>query len=92
MLGAAEVQIPENNLDDMHSSREEDGTLKTKDPQDLLGSLLLVNIDLIILGCDPLALVDDFTPVEDNTGLLENRFNEEFVCVFLVPEDVMGLV
>ncbi|GJT34280.1 hypothetical protein Tco_0924699 [Tanacetum coccineum] len=29
MLGAAGVQIPKNNLDDMHSSREEDGTLET---------------------------------------------------------------
>ncbi|GKE01117.1 hypothetical protein Tco_1389100, partial [Tanacetum coccineum] len=37
MLGAAGVQIPENNLDDLHSSREEDGTSKTLDPQDLLG-------------------------------------------------------
>ncbi|GJY50953.1 hypothetical protein Tco_0441800 [Tanacetum coccineum] len=34
MLGAAEVQIPEDNLDDLHSSREEDGTLETMDPQD----------------------------------------------------------
>nr|GEZ46305.1 hypothetical protein [Tanacetum cinerariifolium] len=42
--------------------------------------------------CDPLALVDGFTPVEDNAGLLETRFNEESVCVFLFPEDVMGLV
>ncbi|GJS81677.1 hypothetical protein Tco_0748218 [Tanacetum coccineum] len=37
MLGAAGVQIPENNLDDMHSSREEDGTSETLDPQDLMG-------------------------------------------------------
>ncbi|GKF91700.1 hypothetical protein Tco_0275401, partial [Tanacetum coccineum] len=29
MLGAAGVQIPEDNLDDLHSSREEDGTLET---------------------------------------------------------------
>ncbi|GJU27074.1 hypothetical protein Tco_1165695 [Tanacetum coccineum] len=28
MLGAAGVQIPEDNLDDLHSSREEDGTLE----------------------------------------------------------------
>nr|GEW57228.1 retrovirus-related Pol polyprotein from transposon TNT 1-94 [Tanacetum cinerariifolium] len=28
MLGAAIVQIPENNLDNLHSSREEDGTLE----------------------------------------------------------------
>ncbi|GJY10641.1 hypothetical protein Tco_0378826 [Tanacetum coccineum] len=34
MLGAAGVQIPENNLDDLHSSREEDGTLETLDYQD----------------------------------------------------------
>ncbi|GJV45504.1 hypothetical protein Tco_1430040 [Tanacetum coccineum] len=32
MLGAAGVQIPENNLDDLYSSREEDGTSKTMDP------------------------------------------------------------
>ncbi|GKB96381.1 hypothetical protein Tco_0982518 [Tanacetum coccineum] len=37
MLGAAGVQIPENNLDDLYSSREEDGTSETLDPQDLLG-------------------------------------------------------
>ncbi|GKD90731.1 hypothetical protein Tco_1366238, partial [Tanacetum coccineum] len=49
MLGAAGVQISENNLDDMHLSREEDGTPETMDPQDLLGSLLLADIDLIIL-------------------------------------------
>ncbi|GJT38300.1 reverse transcriptase domain-containing protein [Tanacetum coccineum] len=50
MLGAARVQIPENNLDNLHSSREEDGTLEIMDPQDLLGSFLLADIDLIILG------------------------------------------
>ncbi|GJS58097.1 hypothetical protein Tco_0652881 [Tanacetum coccineum] len=104
ILGAARVQIPENNLDDLHSSREEDGTSKTMDPQDLPGSFLLADIDLIILGLgvslsravgflrgtsavvvilvkghvfptivkvrpvgyDPLALVDGFTPAEDN--------------------------
>ncbi|GKF58986.1 hypothetical protein Tco_0175772, partial [Tanacetum coccineum] len=52
MLGATGVQIPENNLDNLHSSKEEDGTSKTMDPQDLLGSLLLADIDLIILGLD----------------------------------------
>ncbi|GKE84109.1 hypothetical protein Tco_1557851 [Tanacetum coccineum] len=39
MLGAAGVQIPKDNLDDLHSSREEDGTLETMDPQDLLVGL-----------------------------------------------------
>ncbi|GJS62313.1 hypothetical protein Tco_0657097 [Tanacetum coccineum] len=37
MLGAAGVQIPENNLDDLHSSREEDRTSENMDLQDLLG-------------------------------------------------------
>nr|GEW04431.1 reverse transcriptase domain-containing protein [Tanacetum cinerariifolium] len=36
MLRAAGVQILENNLDNLHSSREENGTLETVDPQDLL--------------------------------------------------------
>nr|GEV93169.1 hypothetical protein [Tanacetum cinerariifolium] len=40
------------------------------------------------LGCDLLALVDGFTPVEDNIGLLETRFDEEAVFMFVVPEDV----
>nr|GEX93828.1 hypothetical protein [Tanacetum cinerariifolium] len=40
MYGAARVQIPKNNLDNMHSLREEDGTLETMDPQDLLDSIL----------------------------------------------------
>ncbi|GJS31694.1 hypothetical protein Tco_0492314 [Tanacetum coccineum] len=108
MLGAAGVQILENNLDNLHSSKEEDGTLETMDPQDLLGSLLLADIDSIILGlgisdfkavgflrgtsvvlvilvkghafstivkvqlvgCDPLALVDGITPVEDNIAVI----------------------
>nr|GEV58219.1 putative glutaredoxin family protein [Tanacetum cinerariifolium] len=37
MLGAAGVQIPKNNLNNLHSSREADGTLETTDPQNLLG-------------------------------------------------------
>ncbi|GJV16443.1 (+)-neomenthol dehydrogenase-like protein, partial [Tanacetum coccineum] len=46
MLGAARVQIPENNLDDLHSSREEDETSETMDPQNGLGSFLLADTDL----------------------------------------------
>ncbi|GKG53917.1 hypothetical protein Tco_0555317, partial [Tanacetum coccineum] len=34
MLGAAAIQIPEDNLDDLHSLREEDGTSEIMDPQD----------------------------------------------------------
>nr|GEW10292.1 hypothetical protein [Tanacetum cinerariifolium] len=100
MLGAVRVQIPENNLNDLHLLREEDGTLETLDSSGLLGSLLLALIDLLILyflagtlvlnllGCDPLALVVMFTPVEDNRGLLETMFKEEASFVFLFPDDV----
>ncbi|GKE98106.1 hypothetical protein Tco_0021457, partial [Tanacetum coccineum] len=45
MLGAARVQIPEDNLNDLHASREEDGTSEFMDPQDLLGSFLLADTD-----------------------------------------------
>nr|GEZ51473.1 hypothetical protein [Tanacetum cinerariifolium] len=41
------VQIPKNNLDNLHSSREKDGTLESVDPQDLFGSFLLADADLI---------------------------------------------
>nr|GEW36407.1 hypothetical protein [Tanacetum cinerariifolium] len=74
VLGAAGVQIPKNNLDNLHSSREEDGTLETVDPQDLLGCDPLALVDRFTpvkdnIGCDPLALVDRFTPVKDNIGV-----------------------
>ncbi|GKG20591.1 hypothetical protein Tco_0380392, partial [Tanacetum coccineum] len=45
MLGAARVKIPEDNLDDLHSLRQEDGTSEIMDPQDLLGSLWLADTD-----------------------------------------------
>nr|GEX62717.1 hypothetical protein [Tanacetum cinerariifolium] len=41
-------------------------------------------------GCDPLALVDDFTPVEDNACFLETRFDEEALFVIVFLEGVMG--
>ncbi|GJS49305.1 hypothetical protein Tco_0599426 [Tanacetum coccineum] len=43
-------------------------------------------------GCDPLALVDGFTPVEDNIGLLDTRFDVVAVLVIVYPEDVTGSV
>nr|GFC55387.1 hypothetical protein [Tanacetum cinerariifolium] len=36
VLGAAGVQTSENNLDNLHSTVEEDGTMEIMDPQDLL--------------------------------------------------------
>nr|GEZ67664.1 hypothetical protein [Tanacetum cinerariifolium] len=47
----------------MHSSREEDGTSETMDPKDLLGSLLLADIDLMIL--DIYAAVDSFETAQE---------------------------
>nr|GEZ86397.1 hypothetical protein [Tanacetum cinerariifolium] len=41
MLGAAKVQVPENNLDNLHSISEE-GTLELVDPQELLGSFWFI--------------------------------------------------
>nr|GFD31966.1 hypothetical protein [Tanacetum cinerariifolium] len=43
MLGASGVQIPKNNLDNLHSTVEEDGTLESVDPQDLLGLDVLLS-------------------------------------------------
>ncbi|GJV47107.1 hypothetical protein Tco_1437319 [Tanacetum coccineum] len=43
MFGAAGVQLPENNLDDLHASREKDGTSGTMDPQNCLGLDILVS-------------------------------------------------
>nr|GEV18851.1 hypothetical protein [Tanacetum cinerariifolium] len=91
ILRAAAVQIQDNNLDNLHPLREEDGTLETMDLQDLpvlgvfvykaIGFLEVTSVVVVILvkrhsfptivkvrpvGCDPLTLVDGFTPVEDN--------------------------
>nr|GEU96215.1 hypothetical protein [Tanacetum cinerariifolium] len=43
MLGASRVQIPENNLDNLHSISEE-GTLELVDPQEFLGLSVLHSI------------------------------------------------
>ncbi|GJZ66169.1 hypothetical protein Tco_0622865 [Tanacetum coccineum] len=116
MLGAARVQIPENNLDDLHSW-EEDGTSESMDPQNLLGLGVSLSravgflrgtsavVVILVKGhafptivkvrpvcCDPLALVDGFTPVEDNIGLLETRFDEEAIFMFAFPKDMTGSV
>nr|GEY72752.1 hypothetical protein [Tanacetum cinerariifolium] len=54
------VQIPKNNLDNMHSSREKDGTLEAVDPHDLLSSFLLTDTDLITLDLLTGSVVLDF--------------------------------
>ncbi|GJX32985.1 hypothetical protein Tco_0242840 [Tanacetum coccineum] len=98
VLGASRVQIPQNNLDNLQSIREEeDGATEVSDLEDVSGSILLAVIDFATLdwtstlffslllgvheilsffilpeGFDPLALVEGFTPVEDNKGLLDD--------------------
>ncbi|GKE84545.1 hypothetical protein Tco_1558287, partial [Tanacetum coccineum] len=49
VLRATGVQIPEDDLDNLQSIREEDGTLEFVDPQDLLGSFVLADIDFTTL-------------------------------------------
>nr|GEY73673.1 hypothetical protein [Tanacetum cinerariifolium] len=44
------------------------------------------------IGCDPLALVDGFTPIEDNTDLFETRLEEESVFMFMFLDYVIGSV
>ncbi|GJU00378.1 hypothetical protein Tco_1110716 [Tanacetum coccineum] len=84
MLGAGGVQILEKNLDDLHSSREEDGTAETMDPQDLLREhytlhfLRILSFFILPEGCDPLLLVDVFTHVKENIGrYLSEKAKEE---------------
>ncbi|GJY93553.1 hypothetical protein Tco_0509335 [Tanacetum coccineum] len=74
MLGAAGVQIPENNLDDLQASREEDGTLETVDPQDLLGSLLLADLIILDLLTGSVDLV--FLAIEESKNLTTLSLDE----------------
>ncbi|GJZ51410.1 hypothetical protein Tco_0605925 [Tanacetum coccineum] len=81
VLRASRVQISQNNLDNLQSIREEeDGETEVSDPRDVPGSILLAVIDFATLGFDLLALVEGFTPVEDNIGLL--------VTLGMLPDDV----
>ncbi|GKA18423.1 hypothetical protein Tco_0698338 [Tanacetum coccineum] len=64
MLGASGVQIPENNLDNLKSTREEeDGTSEALDPQDWLGSTLIsgfcvsTDLEVVSLRCTTLVEV-----------------------------------
>ncbi|GKC82411.1 hypothetical protein Tco_1138128 [Tanacetum coccineum] len=141
VLRAARVQIPQNNLDNLQSIREEeDGATEVSDPRDVPGSILLEVIDfgalgflletnlgtlgllvytlvttcsgattsrgigtlrgtllvavnlvkghafptkvkVLLVGFDPLALVEGFTHVKDNKGLL--------VTLGMFPDDVI---
>ncbi|GKC82436.1 hypothetical protein Tco_1138153 [Tanacetum coccineum] len=59
VLGASGVQIPQNNLDNLRSTKEEDGATEVLDPRDVPGSFLLEITDFAILGLllEPLVLV-----------------------------------
>ncbi|GJU82082.1 hypothetical protein Tco_1284447 [Tanacetum coccineum] len=80
MHGVAGVQILENNLDDLHSSREEDGTSETLDPQDLLGSFLLADTDLRTVDLLTGTLVLDFLEEKKERSLDNNSYVEEYEC------------
>nr|GEZ00904.1 hypothetical protein [Tanacetum cinerariifolium] len=111
VLGATGVQIPENNLDNVHSIVEEDGTLKIRDPQDLLGLDVLLSrgigflrgtlavvvilvkgyafptiVKVLPVGCDPLALVGKFNPVEDIIGCAQ--LSQDFETQFVLQTDL----
>ncbi|GJT96399.1 hypothetical protein Tco_1091917 [Tanacetum coccineum] len=122
VLRVSQVQVPEDDLDDLHWIREEDGEFKTADPQFLLGSKMLEGIDpkmpgvlLVSLGgtmrlevilvkghfvslivnvlpvdCDPLALVEGITPVENNKGLLVVCLVSNAACFCVVLNDSLG--
>ncbi|GJT22068.1 hypothetical protein Tco_0892005 [Tanacetum coccineum] len=175
MLGASGVQIPENDLDNLKSTREEDGDFDTVHPHYLLDSEMLEGLDPKILGsqlkstdfetlvllryilifglgvvtdfevfflrgstlvevilgsltrfilfefdltlldwsstlffmlllvvceillfwvlhegCDLLALVELFIPIEGNTGLLESYVLWESTCFLVLLDDVAG--
>ena len=49
MLGASGVEIPQDELDDLHSFGEERETLETVDPQEILGFEWLVGTNISIL-------------------------------------------
>nr|GEZ64225.1 retrovirus-related Pol polyprotein from transposon TNT 1-94 [Tanacetum cinerariifolium] len=94
--GAFGVQIPENNLDNLHSIIE-DGTLELVDPQELSGSVSLICVIFYwnmfpkghysSSGCDPLALESKFTPVEESTCVLETTFVKDVVLTGVIPNE-----
>ncbi|GJZ20558.1 hypothetical protein Tco_0557148 [Tanacetum coccineum] len=65
------VQIPEDDLDNLSLTREEDdGISVALDPQFLSR----------IAGFDPQLLVEHFSHVEDNTGVLESDVLDDSTC------------
>ncbi|GJT47919.1 hypothetical protein Tco_0974076 [Tanacetum coccineum] len=149
VLRASRVQVPEDNLDYLHWTREEDREYETADPQFLLGSKMLEGLDPKMLGsslkltdfatlvlpwytltsglgvitsvwlvslggimglevilligqfiplivkvfpidCDPLALVEVITPVEDNKGSLVVCLLSNAACFCVVLDDSLG--
>ncbi|GJY58816.1 hypothetical protein Tco_0458708 [Tanacetum coccineum] len=79
VLRATGIQIPEDDLDNLHAFKEVDGILIFILPRFPIRSFLVLPE-----GCDPLALVESLTPVECNTCLLETMFEVEAGFVFSV--------
>ncbi|GKF07603.1 hypothetical protein Tco_0041827 [Tanacetum coccineum] len=87
MLRATEVQILEDDLDNLHSLREVDGTLVVVDPQDLVvfitAVLLTDSIFLFFLG------FLEYTKLTTGLGDLDSRtigFHRRILSFLVLPE------
>ncbi|GKB69003.1 hypothetical protein Tco_0930415, partial [Tanacetum coccineum] len=85
MLGASRVQIPQNNLNNLRSIREEDGTSKTVDLQDWLGSLVLEVLDSTIL-----TLLLDPTDLDAFSFLVYTLSSRDGVITGVIVDSIRG--
>ncbi|GKE63224.1 hypothetical protein Tco_1513591, partial [Tanacetum coccineum] len=94
VLGAARVQVPEDDLNDLKWTWEEDGAVETLDPQSLLGfelikildctflNLLLEPILVISLSFPDVLLLDGvFLTTVVDSGFLEGTIVVELILV-----------
>ncbi|GKA37046.1 hypothetical protein Tco_0723611 [Tanacetum coccineum] len=85
MLRAFRVQIPQNNLDNLQSIKEEDRTSETVDPQDCLGFLVLEVLDSTIL-----ALLLDPTDLDAFGFLLYTLSDGDYVITGVIMVFLRG--
>ncbi|GJY73693.1 hypothetical protein Tco_0478124 [Tanacetum coccineum] len=98
MFRTSGVQIPENNLDKLSLTREEDdGISVALDPQIISGFDVSTSGGILnghnFSGSDPSfdpqLLVEHFNPVEDITSVLESDMLDHSTCLMLL-EDMRG--
>ncbi|GKA02161.1 hypothetical protein Tco_0674826 [Tanacetum coccineum] len=85
MLRASRVQIPQNNLDNLQSIKEEYGTSEIVDPQDYLGSLVLEVLDSTIL-----TLLLDPTDLDTFGFLLYTLSSGDVVITGVIVDSLRG--